>query len=79
MEGWGWQSVHDPDELPKVLERWRESIRTGEAFEMDFRFEAATASSSGFSPASFRVRDAQVTVTRSVWHQHRHHVYSRDA
>ena len=23
MEGWGWQSVHDPDELPRVLERGR--------------------------------------------------------
>ena len=22
MEGWGWQSVHDPDELPRVLEKW---------------------------------------------------------
>ena len=23
MEGWGWQSVHDPEVLPKVLEQWR--------------------------------------------------------
>ena len=36
MEGWGWESVHDPEELPKVLERWRESIFTGRQFEMVF-------------------------------------------
>jgi PAS domain S-box-containing protein len=36
MEGWGWQSVHVPNRLPKVLERWRESIATGHPFEMVF-------------------------------------------
>ena len=36
MEGWGWQSIHDPTELPKVLERWKESIATGERFDMVF-------------------------------------------
>lgn len=33
-EGWGWQSVHDPEALPGVLERWKSSISTGEPFEM---------------------------------------------
>jgi PAS domain S-box-containing protein len=36
MAGWGWQSVHDRQELPKVLERWQESIDRGEMFEMEF-------------------------------------------
>jgi PAS domain S-box-containing protein len=36
MEGWGWQSVHDPNVLPKVLERWTASIATGEPFDMEF-------------------------------------------
>ncbi len=36
MVGWGWQSVHDPVELPAVLERWKGSIATGESFEMVF-------------------------------------------
>ena len=35
MEGWGWQSVHDPKVLPKVLERWKTSIATGEPFDME--------------------------------------------
>jgi two-component system CheB/CheR fusion protein len=36
MEGWGWQSVHDPDELPYVMAAWKKSIDTGEHFEMEF-------------------------------------------
>ncbi|MGI8907390.1 MAG: PAS domain-containing protein [Candidatus Sumerlaeaceae bacterium] len=36
MEGWGWQSVHDPEILPKVLLQWKASIATGHRFEMEF-------------------------------------------
>ena len=36
MEGWGWQAVHDPVVLPRVLERWTRSIATGAPFEMTF-------------------------------------------
>jgi PAS domain S-box-containing protein len=41
MEGWGWQSVHDPRELPKVLERWKTSISTGKPFDMVFPLRGA--------------------------------------
>lgn len=36
MEGWGWQSVHDPDELPRVLERWRSALANNEPWEDTF-------------------------------------------
>lgn len=36
MAGWGWQSVHDPEVLPVVLEQWRASIQTGQPFDMTF-------------------------------------------
>ncbi len=36
MEGWGWQRVHDPAMLPAVLDKWRDSIATGESFDMVF-------------------------------------------
>ena len=36
MEGWGWQSVHHPGELPRVLDRWKASIASGEPFDMVF-------------------------------------------
>lgn len=36
MEGWGWQSVHDQEKLPSVMEKWQKSIATSEPFEMVF-------------------------------------------
>lgn len=41
MQGWGWQSVHDPDVLPSVMDRWRGSIATGQPFEMEFPLRSA--------------------------------------
>lgn len=41
MEGWGWQDVHDPIELPHVMEKWTKSIETGEPFEMIFPLRGA--------------------------------------
>jgi PAS domain S-box-containing protein len=41
VEGWGWQSVHDPQVLPKVLESWEKSIMTGEPSEMTFPLKGA--------------------------------------
>ena len=34
MEGWGWQSVHDPRRLDEVLARWASSLASGEPFDM---------------------------------------------
>jgi PAS domain S-box-containing protein len=41
MQGWGWQKVHDPGVLPKVVERWQHSLATGEPFEMEFPLRGA--------------------------------------
>jgi len=41
MQGWGWQSVHDPQMLPSVMEQWKRSILTGEPFEMIFPLRGA--------------------------------------
>ncbi len=41
MEGWGWQSVHDPEILPEVIERWSSSIAGGVPFEMVFPLKGA--------------------------------------
>lgn len=41
MQGWGWQSAHDPDVLPSVVERWKASLETGLPFEMVFPLKAA--------------------------------------
>ncbi|MHC5543431.1 PAS domain-containing protein, partial [Singulisphaera rosea] len=41
MEGLGWQSVHDPEVLPAVMERWSGSIANGERFDMVFPLRGA--------------------------------------
>ena len=41
MEGWGWTAVHEPQRLPSVMERWTNSIASGEPFEMTFPLRGA--------------------------------------
>jgi PAS domain S-box-containing protein len=41
MEGWGWQKVHDPNVLPKVMQRWTAAIEACEPFEMEFPLRGA--------------------------------------
>jgi PAS domain S-box-containing protein len=41
MEGWGWQTVHDPRNLAQVLERWRDAISSAQPFEMVFPIRGA--------------------------------------
>ncbi len=41
MEGWGWQRVHDPEVLPQVLEKWKDTIVTGLPFDMIFPLRGA--------------------------------------
>jgi PAS domain S-box-containing protein len=41
MQGWGWQEVHDPTVLPKVLEGWKAAIAEGKPFEMEFPLRGA--------------------------------------
>ncbi|MEO7996406.1 MAG: PAS domain-containing protein [Gemmatimonadaceae bacterium] len=41
MRNWGWSSVHDPDVLPLVVDRWKESLQSGEAFDMVFPLRGA--------------------------------------
>lgn len=36
MAGWGWTAAHEPDTLPVVLARWKDSIARGVPFEMTF-------------------------------------------
>src|SRR3954467_8242033 len=64
MEGWGWQSVHDPAVLPAVLERWKGAIATGEPFEMTFPLRGADGVFRPFLTRVVPIRDAFGRVTR---------------
>jgi PAS domain S-box-containing protein len=36
MEGWGWKEVHDPNDLPRVIEKWQAALASGEPWEDSF-------------------------------------------
>ena len=64
MEGWGWQSVHDPAELPAVLERWAAALDQGLPFEMTFPIKGADGVFRPFLTRIVPVRDASGGIAR---------------
>ncbi len=62
--GWGWQSTHDPAVLPQMLQRWRESIRTGNPFEMEYPIRGADGQYRWFLTRVNAVRDRLGHVVR---------------
>lgn len=64
MVGWGWRSVHDPEILPEVMERWTASIRTGENFEMVFPLRRADGSFRQFLTRILPIRDEDGRIVR---------------
>ncbi|HEY1044255.1 MAG TPA: ATP-binding protein [Telluria sp.] len=64
MLGWGWQKVHDPSVLPHMLEHWRESLRTGTPFEMEFPLRGADGQFRWFLTRVNPVRDRHGHVVR---------------
>ncbi|MEO8617132.1 MAG: PAS domain S-box protein [Luteolibacter sp.] len=59
MEGWGWQSVHDPEVLPQVLAQWKASIATGESFDMTFPLRGADGVFRQFLTLGIPLKDEQ--------------------
>jgi PAS domain S-box-containing protein len=64
MAGWGWKTVHDPEVLPQVMEKWAESIRTGAPFEMEFPLRGTDGVFRWFLTRISPFRDAEGKVTR---------------
>ena len=64
MEGWRWESVHDPDMLPTVKERWQRAIASGEPFEMVFPLRGADGTFRRFLTRVNPVRDSRGEVTQ---------------
>jgi PAS domain S-box-containing protein len=64
MEGWAWQTVHDPGMLPKVLEKWKCSIAMGEPFDMEFPLRAADGLFHMFLTRVVPVRDPDGRIVR---------------
>jgi PAS domain S-box-containing protein len=64
MDGWGWQSVHNPEVLPNVLEQWKGSIATGQPFKMVFPLRGADGVFRPFLTRVLPVKDAHGKVVR---------------
>jgi PAS domain S-box-containing protein len=63
-EGWGWQSIQDPEMLPKVMERWQESLASGEPFDMEFPLRGADGKFRMFLNRVMPLKDAEGRVVR---------------
>jgi hypothetical protein len=61
---WGWQAIHDPATLPKVLERWKASIVSGEPFDMVFPLKGSDGVFRPFLTRVMPVRDGEGKVIR---------------
>jgi PAS domain S-box-containing protein len=64
MEGWGWQSVHDPAVLPTVLSRWRDAIALAQPFEMEFPLRGADGTFRNFLTRVQPMKDSEGRVVQ---------------
>ena len=64
MAGWGWQTVHDPDVLPSVIERWTDSVNTQQPFEMVFPLRGSDGIFRSFMTRVVPFRDESGTLVQ---------------
>jgi PAS domain S-box-containing protein len=56
--GWGWRTVHDPKHLPEVDRLWRESLQSGQPFEMVFPLRSKEGEYRPFLTRAVAIRDS---------------------
>lgn len=64
MKGWGWETVHHPDHLPRILSKWRDALSSGQDWEDTFPLRGADGQYRWFLSRAFPLRDAQGKITR---------------
>ena len=64
MQGWGWQPVHHPQHLARVVGRFKESLATGEAWEDTFPLRGRDGQFRWFLSRAMPIRDAAGKVVR---------------
>ncbi len=64
MAGWGWQKVHHPEHLARVLEQWRRCLRTGTAWEDTFPLRGRDGGYRWFLSRAIPIRDEGGRVVR---------------
>jgi PAS domain S-box-containing protein len=64
MKGWGWQKVHHPEEVGRVVERIKVAFTTGEPWEDTFPLRSKTGEYRWFLSRALPIFDAEGKVTR---------------
>ncbi|MEG4576144.1 PAS domain S-box protein [Microcoleus sp. N3A4] len=64
MQGWGWQQVHHPEHVDRVVEKFRRCIETGEAWEDTFPLRGKDGSYRWFLSRAVPIRDEQNKLLR---------------
>jgi PAS domain S-box-containing protein len=64
MQGWGWQKVHHPDEVGRVIERIKVAFSTGEPWEDTFPLRSKSGEYRWFLSRALPIKDAQGRVVR---------------
>ncbi|MFB2838244.1 PAS domain S-box protein, partial [Floridanema evergladense] len=64
MQGWGWQKVHHPNHVERVVQKFRHSMETGEAWEDTFPLRGKDGTYRWFLSRAIPVRDREGKVSR---------------
>jgi len=64
MKGWGWQKVHHPDEVARVVERIKVAFATGQPWEDTFPLKSKTGEYRWFLSRALPMFDTEGKVTR---------------
>ncbi len=64
VRGWGWEKVIHPDHLPPVMNRWKQSLRTGKGFEDTLPLLGADGQYRWFLSRAVPIRDDAGQVQR---------------
>src|SRR5438067_13043218 len=64
MRGWGWQKVHHPEHLERVLGRFRRSIENGETWEDTFPLRGKDGRYRWFLSRAIPIRDENGKIVR---------------
>jgi PAS domain S-box-containing protein len=64
MQGWGWQSVHDPDFVDGVVARFTQALNTGEPWEDTFPLRGKDGQWRWFLSRALPIRDSADKIAR---------------
>ena len=72
MAGWGWQKVHHPDHVQRVVDKISKCFQTGEVWEDTFPLRGRDGNYRLFLSRAVPIRDPRRKGAALVRHEHRH-------